>query len=133
MTAVCDGNVTEGTAVTLPAYYSQSYAEGVIQFQSLETLVSIRGNFGFIGEKLQFHALETKVARQETKVFNVGNYRFSSMTSRLAPSLQVKRSTVCFLSTESTLQNGVSFIFHCPFNVTVTGISPLSLSIHGRE
>ena len=63
----------------------------------------------------------------------LSDFYLLNSTSKLAPSLQLNCKTVCFLSEEITLQNGVSSTFHCPFIVTVTGISLLAFSIHGRE
>src|SRR3712207_9479839 len=49
---------------------------------------------------------------------------FVSLTSKLRPSRQRKRSCVCRLSAETIRQYGVSSTFQRPFSVTVTGISP---------
>lgn len=105
-----------------------------LKFQHWETVVSAPRNNSF-------NDMETMVSPRETSVplsgkandLLLSDFYLLNSTSKLAPSLQLNCKTVCFLSEEITLQNGVSSTFHCPFIVTVTGISLLAFSIHGRE
>ena len=113
---------------------TKGFRTGKLKFQHWETVVSAPRNNSFNG-------METMVSPRETSVplsgkandLLLSDFYLLNSTSKLAPSLQLNCKTVCFLSEEITLQNGVSSTFHCPFIVTVTGISLLAFSIHGRE